>query len=135
MAPQCVGPGTFRNHTAEFREHAGICAALVLHDGRATDIVQPKRVTPAPVQGTGAVLGRQEPNAQQRLHVRLNQPLYVRLDLSKTRHDLGHAAIHHVRAKQLQARPLLGSEIPLLGSEIINAAGVRDCFREKPLVT
>lgn len=74
----------------------------------------------------GAVLARQKPDAQQRLHVRLDETLYIGLDLSKMRHDLGHAAIRRIRAEQLQARHL-----PLLGSESINTEGVRDCFRER----
>lgn len=54
----------------------------------------------------------------------LNKTLYIGLDLSNTRHDLGRTAIRRVRAKQLQPRPLLGSQI-------INAERVRDCFHER----
>ncbi|MFD9601266.1 hypothetical protein [Streptomyces sp. NPDC059970] len=48
--------------------------------------------------------------------MRLDEALYICLDLSKTRHDLGHAAIRRIRAEQLQPRHL-----PLLGSGIFNA--------------
>ncbi|MEU7212616.1 acyl-CoA dehydrogenase family protein [Streptomyces sp. NPDC044989] len=107
-------------------DHAGIRAALVLNDDRRAVLVQPERVDPAAVHRPGAVLARQEPDAQQRLHVRLDKALHIGLDLSKTRHDLGYGAVHRVRAEQLQARHL-----PLLGSEITNADEARDCFRKR----
>jgi hypothetical protein len=58
--------------------------------------------------------------------MRLDEALHICLDLSKTRHDLGHAAIPRIRAEQLQARHL-----PLLGSEITNADEVQDRFRKR----
>ncbi|WP_164990952.1 hypothetical protein [Streptomyces sp. GZWMJZ-114] len=48
--------------------------------------------------------------------MRLDEFLHIGLDLSKTRHDLDHAARRHVRAEQLQAQHL-----PLLGWKSINA--------------
>ncbi|MGY4989361.1 hypothetical protein [Streptomyces sp. NEAU-S7GS2] len=44
--------------------------------------------------------------------MRLNETLHIRLDLSKTRHELSHAAL---RVEQLQARHL-----PLLDSAVRN---------------
>ncbi|GHH29380.1 hypothetical protein Srubr_38500 [Streptomyces rubradiris] len=63
-----------------------------------------------------AVLTRQEPDAQQRLHVRLNMALHIRFRLSKTRRDLGRAALCHM--EQLQA-----PHLPFLGFKIRNAEG------------
>nr|WP_128435037.1 hypothetical protein [Streptomyces cyaneus] len=55
--------------------------------------------------------------------MRLDETLHIRLDLSKVRHDLGHAAVR--RVEQFQARHL-----PLLGSKIENVDEGQDCFRE-----
>nr|WSZ99053.1 hypothetical protein OH820_28345 [Streptomyces sp. NBC_00857] len=54
--------------------------------------------------------------------MRLDKALHIRLDISKTRHDLSHAAFR--RMEQLQARHL-----PLLDSKIENAAEGQVCFR------
>lgn len=107
-------------------DHAGIRAALVLDDDRRAVLVQPERVDPASVHRAGAVLACQEPDAEQRLHVYLDEILHLGLDPGKTRNDLSHAASRRIRAEQLQARHL-----PLLSSEITNADEVRDCFRER----
>lgn len=98
-------------------------ATLVLDDHGSVVLVQAERVDASPVHGTGAVLARQEPHAQHRLHVPLDEALHIRLDISKTRRDLRHTAI--CRVEQLQARHL-----PLLGSEIDNAGRLQDCFRQ-----
>ncbi|MGW2087527.1 hypothetical protein [Streptomyces sp. NPDC001880] len=55
-----------------------VAVALVLDDDRRAVLVQPQGIDPASVMA-GAVLGRQEPDAEHRLHVGLDQPLQLDL--------------------------------------------------------
>lgn len=74
-------------------------------DEGAQDAVMGGRGGRDPTYRPGAVLARREPDAQLRLHRRLDAALHICLDLNKTRRVLGDAAIRRVRAVLFPQEP------------------------------
>jgi hypothetical protein len=86
-------------------DHARIRSTLALDNNGSPVRVEPERVDSARVDRSCAVLGRQEPDPQQRVHVRLDKALHVRFGLSKPWCELTHVPVRCLELPQLRHLP------------------------------